>query len=114
MKKILMLLLAGLMLLTACNNVIDEVSDESLAEEGEGGTYRTLVSVGKPYTINTRPTEEYPDLYEQQLTDGQKTSINGAHYVDSRMVGFTSNCIMQIDLGDDGKRIEPRGFGRQP
>ena len=105
MKKLLLFFLAGIMLLTSCGKTLEESSGESLPEEEENGRYNTLVSVGKPYTINTKPTDAYPDFYNQQLTDGQKTANEGSHYVDSRMVGFASNCIMQIDLGDDGKRI---------
>lgn len=102
------MLLACILLLTACNETLpDNSSAGESTEEEYGGPYKTLVSVGKPYTVNVSPNETYPDFYSQQLTDGQKTSNIGAHYVDSRMVGFTSNCIIQIDLGEeDGKRIK--------
>ncbi len=108
MKKWLLTLLAGLLLFTACGEAVPEQqsSEESKAED-LGGPYETLVSYGKPYTINVDTSPTYPDLYGQQLTDGEKTANIGSHYSDSRMVGFTSNCIVQIDLGeDDGKRIK--------
>ncbi len=70
----------------------------------------TLISVGKPYTVSVPASDRYADAYGQQLTDGQKTPDIGAHYVDSRMVGFgrnegTESVDLIIDLGDDGKRI---------
>ncbi len=67
----------------------------------------TLVSVGKPYTSSNAANETYPDLYNQQLTDGNKSSNEGAHYVDTRMVGYTvANSIFIIDLKNDGRRID--------
>ncbi|MBR6562867.1 MAG: DUF4855 domain-containing protein [Clostridia bacterium] len=107
MKRFLLSLLAGLFLFTACSSTVEEISGgESSTDEEQGGLYNTLVSVGKPYTMNATPCEPYVDAYGQQLTDGQKTANIGAHYVDSRMVGFNSNAIIQIDLGEeDGKRI---------
>ncbi|MBE6683904.1 MAG: DUF4855 domain-containing protein [Ruminococcaceae bacterium] len=108
MKKFLLMLLAGMLLLASCGETVETVSegDESKPEE-QGGPYHTLVSYGKPYTLNRDPNESYPDKFGAQLTDGQKTPLDGAHYSDSRMVGFTSNVIIQIDLGEeDGKRIK--------
>ncbi len=110
MKKWLIFMLASLLLLGACSNTVTDESsssEENSGEENVGGTYETLVSVGKPYTTSVKPNDTYIDCYGQQLTDGEKTSNVGAHYSDSRMVGFTSNCIIQIDLGEeDGKRIK--------
>jgi len=65
----------------------------------------TLVSVGKPYTLSTPAHTRYPDIFGTQITDGQKTPLAGAHYVDSRMVGFLDDCSFTIDLGEDGKSI---------
>lgn len=70
----------------------------------------TLISVGKPYTVFPSASDRYADAYGQQLTDGQKTPDIGAHYVDSRMVGFgrdegVESVDFTVDLGDDGKRI---------
>lgn len=108
MKKWLTFLLAGFMILTACGNPIpDTPSSEESVKENIGGPYLTLVSVGKPYTTNVEPNENYLDCYSQQLTDGEKTSNIGAHYSDSRMIGYTANCTIQVDLGEeDGKRIK--------
>lgn len=107
MKKLILLLLTAIFLLTACQEALpNESVNESEGSEDMGGPYETLVSYAKPYTINVDSNSVYPDKYNQQLTDGQKTSILGAHYNDSRMVGFDKNAIVQIDLGEeDGKRI---------
>lgn len=108
------LLLACTLLLAACNETTDTASSEASAESGassetsEGGadTWKhTLVSVGKPYTTNKEADSAYPDLFGQQLTDGQKTPEIGAHYVDTRMVCYTEDMIVTIDLGEDGKRL---------
>ena len=112
MKKWLLMLLAVMLLMTACSETIPEQSsqDES-AEENQGGNYETgnyetLVSYGKPYTSSASTNATYIDKYNQQLTDGEKAPNEGAHYVDSRMVGYNSNTIIQIDLGEeDGKRL---------
>ena len=109
MKRKLLLILALVFLFTACAETVSMVSSEIPEEESEssesGEKRYTLVSVGKPYTKNLEATKDYPDLYGQQLTDGQKAANEGAHYVDSRMVGFAGNCTIQIDLGEDGQRI---------
>ena len=108
MKKWLLLLLAGVMLLSACGETLPEQSSqqEESKNEAQDGTYETLVSYGKPYTSSAKTNETYPDKYNQQLTDGEKTPNEGAHYNDSRMVGYTSNTVIQIDLGEeDGKRL---------
>lgn len=116
MKKYLIFFLAFLFLLTACGETVSEISEEltsseesDVSDEGskEDTTQKryTLVSRGKPYTKSATPPKEYADKYDQQLTDGHKVGNEGAHYVDSRMVGFTSSTTFVIDLGDDGKRI---------
>ena len=115
MKKYLIFFLAFLFLLTACGETVSEISeelsaestDESTDESTEENTEKrfTLVSRGKPYTKSVTPPANYPDKYDQQLTDGHKVGNEGAHYVDSRMVGFTASSSFVIDLGEDGKRI---------
>ena len=115
MKKYLIFFLAFLFLLTACGETVSEISeelsaestDESTDESTEENTEKrfTLVSRGKPYTKTVTANEKYPDKYDQQLTDGHKVGNEGAHYVDSRMVGFTTSTTFVIDLGEDGKRI---------
>jgi len=118
MKKILALILATLMLLTACQTGGDDnssadssaasssVGDTSLDEGYEGPFEYTLVSVGKPYTCSISPSGgSYDDFFDQQLTDGLKAPDVGTHYLDTRMVGFNANCNYIIDLGDDGKNI---------
>ncbi len=109
MKRFLALILASIFLLASCTNGESNVSETSGETEesnmiDEGVKY-TLVSVGKKYTTTASANESYPDKYNQQLTDGQKVPDIGAHYVDSRMVGYTEYCVFQIDLGEDGKRI---------
>ncbi len=108
MKKWLLLLLAGMMILTACSETISEQSSQNESkQEEQSGPYETLVSYGKPYTSSAKPNETYTDKYNQQLTDGEKAPNEGAHYIDSRMVGYTSNTVIQIDLGEeDAKRIK--------
>ena len=93
------------MLLTACNGGGDVTSDTSDNGEYTGETRYTLISEGKPYTTTTQPEERYVDIFDQQLTDGQKTPDDGVHYTDTRMVGYTATTNYIIDLGDDGKRI---------
>ena len=112
MKKYLIFLLAFLFLFTACGETVSEVVSENPSDgsadessEAEGETKFTLVSRGKPYTKSSTPPKDYADKYDQQLTDGHKVGDIGAHYVDSRMVGFTEHTTFLIDLGDDGKRI---------
>ncbi len=112
MKRLFLLLLAALMLLSACGNPTDDSDfstpsnsdDSSIPPESEWD-YRTLVSKGKPYTASVPANENYTDKYGQQLTDGEKTAPVGAHYSDPRMVGFTSNVSFVIDLGEDAKNI---------
>lgn len=115
MKKWLTWLLAGALLLplAACSKTPpgeDSSASVSAVEsensEGEQTPMRyTLISVGKPYTSKVASNEHYVDCYEQQLTDGQKTPDSGVFYTDPRMVGYTSNNLFVIDLGEDGKRI---------
>lgn len=115
MKKYLVFLLAFLFLLTACDETVSEITSDTESVEGESSeesveenTERrfTLISKGKPYTKSVAANETYPDKYDQQLTDGEKTGDIGAHYVDSRMVGFVSSTTFIIDLGEDGKNID--------
>lgn len=116
MNNWLLLLLAAVLLLSACQPGVTEsitpsgessAEDTSSKEETENGErLYTLVSVGKPYTLNVEPSGGgYDDFFDQQLTDGLKTPDVGAHYIDSRMVGFSSDLIFTVDLGEDGKRI---------
>ncbi len=117
-KRIIALLLATLFVLTACQpdegGTSSDSSDASSAtsdtvsnDEGYEGPFQyTLVSVGKPYTCSTAPSGGgYDDFFDQQLTDGLKAPDVGVHYNDSRMVGFSKNFSVTIDLGEDGKRI---------
>lgn len=108
MKQCLALFLAVLMFLVACNGTVDTSSTSDIssqAEEYTGETRYTLISIGKPYTTSAQPNENYADIFNQQLTDGQKTPDAGVHYTDTRMVGYNSTNNYTIDLGDDGKRI---------
>ncbi len=109
MKKMLLILLAGMFLFTACADTVTDNSSVgegvSEVESGSGAIKYTLVSQGKPYTKSNSASEHYSDIYDQQLTDGHKTGLVGVHYRDTRMVGFTDNTGFVIDLGDDGKRI---------
>ncbi len=114
MKKYLIFLLAFLFLFTACDDtasdIVSDIVSESLeasdeSDEENGERQYTLVSVGKPYTKSVKASDSYPDKFDQQLTDGHKTGNIGAHYVDTRMVGFSANCTYIVDLGEDSKRI---------
>ena len=117
MKKYLIFFLAFLFLFSACGDTVSEISEGLTSDEASAGSTDestddetapvryTLVSRGKPYTKSVSANEKYPDKYDQQLTDGHKVGNEGAHYVDSRMVGFTTSTTFVIDLGDDGKRI---------
>ena len=116
MKKWLLLLLTAVLLFSACESGVTESipspgessTEEASSEETTDKEDRlyTLVSVGKPYTLNGEPSGGgYDDFFDQQLTDGLKTPDVGAHYIDSRMVGFASDVIFTVDLGEDGKRI---------
>lgn len=114
MKRwIALILLASTLLLAACGpaETVSEIlsQDESSAETGSEDVQQeykhTLISVGKPYTTNQPYAAEYPDLFGQQLTDGQKTPDIGAHYIDVRMVCYHNDNIITIDLGEDGKRL---------
>ena len=114
MKKSIIFLLVLMLFLTACSETVEdvisdvtseEISAEESVEDNKDRLY-TLVSKGKPYTKSYQANETYPDKFDQQLTDGHKTGDIGAHYVDSRMVGFVSSTTFIIDLGDDGKNID--------
>ncbi len=118
MKKwIAWLLLAGMLLLAACNTVEDtsngassaeSVSQETLSadQSDSQGTYRTtVVSVGKPYTVSSQPESRYADLFGTQLTDGQKAYDTATHYTDVRLVGYTQDLRIDVDLGEDGKAV---------
>lgn len=104
----ILLLLTGVLLLTACApSVVDtSSSDGSESSETDNSTPRqTLISVGKPYKTSSQPTASYPDVFGQQLTDGQKVPDIAADYLDVRMMAFTETTRIELDLGDDGKRI---------
>ena len=124
MKRLFLLFLATVMLLTACSTAVETASTDGTSgtsssvsadtlgpgEESEEvfdpPSRHTLVSVGKPYTCSVDPSGGgYDDFFDQQLTDGLKAPDVGTHYLDSRMVGFADDCIFPIDLGEDGKRI---------
>ena len=113
MKRSIALLLAVCsLLLVACDSGTEN-TDSSVAES-EAGTDESkdeeamvnrVISVGKPYTTTSQPESRYPDLFGQQITDGQKTNDTGTYYRDVRMVGYTANTDFVIELGDDGKNI---------
>ena len=105
--KFLLLLLTGALLFTACGGSPGDTSsdDASDGSNPSGGLRKTLVSVGKPYKASTEANATYPDVYGQQLTDGQKAPDIAAEYRDVRMVGYTTTTRFDIDLGDDGKRL---------
>ena len=121
MKRLIaLLLLACTLVLVSCGgNAPTETSsleslEESLSESTEESSSSGLpenvrytnVSVGKSYTFSSlKPSESYPDLFDSQLTDGQKTYDIGVHYTDVRMVGFTGDIAVVVDLGEDGKRL---------
>lgn len=120
MKRIIaFLLLTCILLLAACDGnppagtsggeSTPETGSESVEESSEvteEGFRKTLISVGKSYTYgSTTPSPYYPDLFDQQLTDGQKAFDTGVHYTDVRMVGYTDDLVVIVDLGEDGKRI---------
>lgn len=108
-KQCLLLLLSGVLLLSACEVGGDVSSYDMSGSDDTSGTAPerryTLISVGKPYTTSVESNSAYSDLFGVQLTDGQKTPESGTFYNDIRMVGFNGNCRFDIDLGDDGKRI---------
>ena len=112
----ILLLLTGALLLTACatsvedasTDVSEESQENSVPPEGYPTTdqpRQTLISVGKPYTASSLPSESYPDVFGQQLTDGQKVPDIAADYLDVRMMAFKETTRFEIDLGEDGKRI---------
>ncbi len=117
MKRLIAwLLLASMLLLAACGGGEQESSGtDSTTQSGSNtdssGTEDlfdprfTVVSVGKPYTVSVSPSEAYPDRHGQQLTDGRKAYDTGVHYTDPRMVGYTDDISVIIDLGEDGKRL---------
>lgn len=115
MKKIISLLLFVCILagaLFSCDPAVSENSDVSnvtdtsyIPEKTDENTKHTVISVGKTYTTSAAADAAYADIFGQQLTDGQKTPDIGVSYVDVRMVGYTSTTRINIDLGEDGKRI---------
>ena len=121
MKRIIaFLLLTCILLLAGCQTEapaetssaesFEESSSESSEDTSSEGLPEnvrfTTVSVGKSYEyITLEPAEHYPDLFGTQLTDGQKAYDIGVHYTDVRMVGFSGDTAVVIDLGEDGKRL---------
>ncbi len=119
MKRMVAWLLLGCMLLlSACGGDVGDASrEESLSGEQSGSTSGdsslqepfdprfTVVSVGKSYTMSVNASEHYPDYHGQQLTDGMKAYDTGVHYTDPRMVGYTDDISVIIDLEEDGKRL---------
>ena len=108
--KLLALFLAVLFGLCSCtvDGNTSDVSDSSADAEvsfDPDNAKKTLVSVGKPYVSLIPACADYPDIFGQQLTDGQKSPDTNMHYTDSRMVGYDSNGQYIIDLGEDGKRL---------
>lgn len=109
LRHCLLLLLASALLLVSCkpatgDSSSDVSSDASSVGDPSERRY-TLVSVGKPYKTSAAASESYPDMFGQQMTDGQKVPDAGSFYRDVRMVGYTGSCRFDIDLGEDGKRI---------
>ncbi len=101
-----LLLLTSALLLVSCGKTAPgDASSETSSESGSSERKYTLVSVGKPYKTSSEASSSYPDMFGQQLTDGQKLPDNGSFYMDVRMVGYVSTCRFDIDLGEDGKRI---------
>lgn len=115
MKRIFSVLLLLCMLagvLSSCDPAVSDTSDISdvsengeTAEKTDENTKHTLISVGKSYESSAAPDDAYPDIFGQQLTDGQKTKDYGVSYTDIRMVGYKETTRINIDLGEDGKRI---------
>ncbi len=121
MKRIIaFLLLTCILLLAGCQTEapaetssaesLEESSSESSEDTSSEGLPEnvrfTTVSVGKSYTYGTvKPSENYPDRFGNQLTDGQKAFDIGAHYTDVHMVGYTGDIVVVVDLGEDGKRL---------
>ena len=110
-KRLISLLLVLLFVLSACNDESVDTSsaDESAVSQEESSAYvpqnKTLISVGKPYQSLSKSHENYADFDGKQLTDGHKAPDTNTHYIDPRMVGYNSNGIFIIDLGEDGKNI---------
>ena len=120
MKRLIAWLLLGCTLLMcscgAAEEISSQVSGESSAEskpDGESSVTEevcdpryTVVSVGKSYTVSVAASSSYADLYGAQLTDGQKAYDIGVHYTDPRMVGYTDDISVIIDLGEDHPRFD--------
>lgn len=117
MKKwIAWLILASMLFLAACGSTeetsstsaVSSQTEQSSADSSEteqGELRHTLISVGKPYTLSAQPESRYADLFGTQLTDGQKAYDTSVHYSDVRLVGFTGDLRVEVDLGDDGKAV---------
>ncbi len=121
MKRFLVLLLAMMMILSACKTEpTDDTSSNASSssdtsdvvkppfDQGYEGPFEhnTLVSVGKKYTYTYPPSDGgYDDFFHQQLTDGLKAPDVGVHYTDSRMVAFASSCMFAIDLGANSQNV---------
>lgn len=115
MKRIISVFLLFCMLagvLASCDSASDTSDVSDVYSNGEGvhdkngeNTKHTIISVGKSYESSAAPSDAYPDIFGQQLTDGQKASESGVSYTDIRMVGYTENTRISIDLGEDGKRL---------
>ncbi|MBR5285834.1 MAG: DUF4855 domain-containing protein, partial [Clostridia bacterium] len=87
------------------SDIVSEISEIIEESDSYVPEYKTLISVGKEYVTSLAANENYSDFGGKQLTDGHKAPDTNTHYIDSRMVGFSSNGQFLIDLGDDGKNI---------
>ncbi len=114
MKRLIAILLSVLFVLTAltaCGTDGNESSTaDSSAEESQGGTVSadrktTVISNGAFYTAASPASDNHPDSFGAELTDGVDTSEVEA-YNDTRLSGFQMKTVtIVIDLGEECDKI---------
>ncbi len=124
MKKKLSLLMALVMLILCVSACTEKTGtdESSTASENSVGTgseaqvtefqYETVVSVGKPYTVNIEADEKYSDPQKTELCDGFYSEGEAA-YTDEKFAGFALSGTMlrvKFDMGEDSKQLYKFGI----
>ena len=83
------------------------VTDESEEISGEEKNMKEVsISVGKTYTTSLPASNNYPDTYGTELTDGMLAPRDGATYTEKRCVGYETGSSSQFTVTVDLGQIE--------
>ncbi len=84
-----------------------EVSETQTLVRVENPKFSTEISAGKPYKTSAPANEEYPDVYNSELTNGITAPVGSGEYTNSAYAGFNGagNLTITIDLGSTNEKI---------